>query len=136
MKLNLVTCCIIAVCACFSAFSQNNHSKIIEAYGEQRFQELLSSNPGMIDILDAYVDRGLKLIDLHDKYTAEKQITRVQIRSKNNESISVEEFVQLFDSEEFNPLHYSFFPSASVQVFVLGSTNKVLIIESQQNLLN
>lgn len=136
MKLNLVKCCIFAVCTSFSAFSQSDHSKIIEAYGQERYQTLLNTNPGMIELLDAYIDKGVKLIDMHEKYANEAQISSIALRSKSSLSISVEEFVEIFESETFNPLNYSFFPKDAIQIFVLGSTNKVLVIDSQKNLLN
>lgn len=136
MKLILVKCCILAVCTSFSAFSQTSHSQIIEAYGQERYQTLLNTNPGMIELLEAYVDHGVKLIDMNDKYLDRVPVNNIHLRSKSSESITVEEFIELFETEEFNPLNYSFFPNDSLQVFVLGATNKVLIIESQKNLLN
>lgn len=95
-----------------------------------------NSNPGMIELLDNYIDHGIKLIDMHEKYVNEQLVSSIPLRSKDAHSISVEEFVNNYETEGFNPLLYSFFPSDVVQIFVLGATNKVLIIESQKNLLN
>lgn len=135
MKLNLSNLAVMVIFTVFSAFSQDHTNKIIEAYGQETFDHYQAQNPGLITLLNKYVDSGMQVVDSNPKYASAQVLNTIQIRSKSSETISIEDFLLAYSSGNFNPLTYGFFPTNELQIFVLGNSSKVLIIDSQSNLL-
>ena len=117
------------------AFSQNNgnHSKVIAYLGNERFQELTSTNPGLIDFLDAKAEYGYEIIDvIAGKEESFTRIEKVQIHSKVvGENVTVDQFMNDLASGDFNFLLYVFPTAADADLyFTLGDTGKAIVIHS------
>jgi hypothetical protein len=60
----------------------------------------------------------------------------VPLLSKNNDSVSVQEFLSDSETIDFNPLKYRFFPTHENQVFKLAGVNKIIYIKPIDFLIN
>lgn len=117
-------------------YAQDNTAKIIDAYGQAEYDEMSNSNPGMITLLNKYVSYGMEVIDMNPKYNSEPILNEIQLRSKIEMSVPVTDFIADYNSANFNPLDYKFFPGTDVQIYRLTGTNKILLIHNQQTVLS
>lgn len=122
-----------------SIYTENvkNSDKIIELIGESRYQFNLENNPGLIYFLDAKVDFGFQIIDMiPEKSNDFKQLSQIPLLSKSeNQSITPEEFVNLYNSGNLNILLFDFQnqPKSNLY-FSLGNTGNALIIYSVEHI--
>jgi hypothetical protein len=131
----LITALTLSLSAAFS-FAQDNSAKIIEAYGQAEYDQMSISNPGRVTLLNKFVEYGLEIKDTDPKYNSQVELSEIKLRSKVESSIPVSDFIQDFNSSDFNPLEYSFLPGNETKVYRLAGTNKILIIHSQQSILS
>lgn len=120
-------------------FSQEfkNKNKIIELLGEERYEELKSTNLGMISYLNAKVDFGFQIIDaIPEKENEFKELNQIPILSKESgQFISPEEFVNLYNSGNLNILLFNFQNQPKTNLYYkIGNTNKYLIIYSVEHI--
>lgn len=131
----LLLLCAILVCTCSSLAQSDGTSMILEAYGQNRYDEMSSSNPGQIELLEKYALFGFHILPSNDKYASFPELIEIPMRSKNGTTVSIQEFLQAFDSGSFNPLVYGFFPQNDIQLFRLQGTNRVVFIDRQSTIL-
>lgn len=134
MKLFIVSASFILM-SMFS-FAQNSAAKIVEAYGQVRYDQMASTNPGALELLGKFSSHGFDVSEMNPKYNNQTLLSQVNLRSKNSANVSVEEFMNDYNSGAFNILGYDFFPTNETQIFRLDGYNKVLIIYSQQSILS
>ncbi len=122
----------------FYALSQlSAEAKIKNHFGVEWYDREVLENNQWIEILKVYVTEGFKLISIQQgKYNELTPINEVKLNSKSNEAISIQQFINEYESENFNPLHYQFIPTIETQIIKLDGINKVIYIESISNLLN
>jgi hypothetical protein len=138
----LKTVFFVTVSFCFSvsaSFAQQyqHENKIIEFYGQQRFIELQQNDPALIDLLDNYIDHGFFVQDVNaDKYLEFTPLQNIPLSAKSGGYVSVNDFLLEYAAPGFNPLNYSFFPSAEVQVFKLDGVNKIIYILPQHAIVS
>lgn len=130
----LLIAAVAVMISCIS-FSQNNTSKIVDVYGQEAYNEMQSTNPGMLELLDKYVDWGLEVVSSNEKYDQATLLQSIPLRSKSAESITVSEFINAYNSPNFNPLQFELFPSNEIQVYKLSGTNYALLIQTQNSIL-
>jgi hypothetical protein len=114
-------------------FGQNssNQEKIIAIYGQEWYDRELSVNKPMIDLLNEYIKNGFTIQSVSEgKFNEFVPISFIPLVSKNNDSISVEQFLLDAQTQDFNPLKYRFFPNNENQVFKLAGENKIIYIKS------
>jgi len=121
----------------FSVFSQlSAEDKIKDFYGEEWYNREINENPQWIEILKLYVSNGFKVISTdHGKYNELTPINEIILTSKTTQTISIQQFLEEYESENFNPLFYQFLPSTETQVFKLEGVDKIIYIESFSYLL-
>lgn len=117
---------------------QYEHSqKIIESYGQEWYDTQLSTNPGIILLMDKYIDHGFMVKKVSPgKYSQFAPLTEIPLRSKTDEKISIEQFIEESKSPDFNPLRYNFFTGKIDQIFPLsGHDDTILYIYNQNTIL-
>lgn len=121
----------------FSVFSQlSAEEKIKEFYGEVWFERESNENRQWIDILKLYVTNGFKVISTDQgKYSELTPINEIKLTSKTNQTISIQQFLEEYESANFNPLFYQFLPANETQIFKLEGVDKIIYIESFSYLL-
>ena len=122
----------------FLLFGQmTSQDKIIAVYGQEWYDRELSENKQMITLLNEYLNHGFQVIDVSEgKYSEFKQMSYIPLVSKSNDSISVVQFLSDYESIEFNPLKYRFFPSKENQTYKLAGVNKIIYIKPIDFLIN
>lgn len=131
----LLTLYVVLTCSLYTFAQSPEETKIVHAYGEVEYNQMLTSNPGQVELLEKYILHGFHLVPSNDKYLDFPELTEIPLRSKLDVSISIENFMQSYDSGNFNPLLYRFFPSNEIQIFRLQGTNRVVLIDSQSSIL-
>ena len=118
-------------------FSQlENQDKIIEVYGQDWFEKTESTNPGLIKILDRFVELGFVVEEIVDeKYFGFEQMEFIPLRDKNSATVSVSLFLEDYYSGDFNPLTYGFFPNQNTQIIKLMGVSKIIKILPSEELL-
>lgn len=114
-----------------------NQEKIVAVYGQDWYDRELSENKQMIDLLNEYINHGFLIKTVSEgKYSEFSQMAYIPLISKENDSVSVVQFLN--DSEQigFNPLKYRFFPTHENQVFKLAGVNKIIYIKPIDFLIN
>ena len=114
-----------------------NQEKIVAVYGQDWYDRELSENNQMIDLLNEYINHGFLIKTVSEgKYSEFSQMAYIPLISKENDSVSVVQFLN--DSEQigFNPLKYRFFPTHENQVFKLAGVNKIIYIKPIDFLIN
>jgi hypothetical protein len=114
-----------------------NQEKIVAVYGQDWYDRELSENKQMIDLLNEYINHGFLIKTVSEgKYSEFSQMAYIPLESKDNDSVSVVQFLN--DSEQigFNPLKYRFFPTHENQVFKLAGVNKIIYIKPIDFLIN
>lgn len=120
-----------------SSFSQtsSNTDKIIAFLGTERYNDALDNNPGLIIYLEAKLLYGYKVVDFNsERFPAHTTLTEVPVKMQRDAlPISVEEFVQIYESGNLNFLFYPFPCDADQTLyFKLGNTGKAIIIYSNE----
>lgn len=120
------------------SFSQVSTIENIKAfYGEEWYDKELRENPQFINILNLYIEKGFRVIDVSPgKYNELTPLTEIKLTSKTNQTISIQQFLTAYESGNFNPLVYQFLPTNETQVFKLEGFDKIIYIESFSYLLN
>jgi hypothetical protein len=120
------------------SFGQSvNQEKIIAIYGQEWYDREFSENIQMIDLLNQYLTHGFIVEDISEgKYSEFAPLSFIPLVSKNNDSISVEEFLIEYQKSDFNPLKYRFFPTHENQIFKLNGVNKIICIKPIDFLIN
>lgn len=108
-------------------------SLIVEVYGNAQYTKWKNADPALLSLMKNYIDRGVKISESNQKYDQLPLLTEIELRSKDAETITVEQFLEDYHSGNFNPLKYKFFPKQAIQVFRIGG-GKVIIIDNQPNL--
>jgi len=136
MKKVLLT--IITLFSTINSFGQIIHQQeILEFYGQEWYNRMEHFNPGILQVMDLYVDHGFIVEDItDDKYLLFDPLDRVPLNNRPEESVTINDFLNDYYGGNFNPLKYQFYPGNSMQVFRLSGVNKVILIQSQGNLLN
>lgn len=131
----LLAFCAVFVCT-FSVLGQTNGASMIKSvYGENHYNEMVSTNPGQIELLEKYAVHGFHIVDAEDKYNAFPELNEISLRAKSNSTITIQSFLQIYNSGSFNPLNYGFFPGAETQIFRLQGTDFVIVIDNQSSIL-
>ena len=119
------------------SYSQVSTIERIKAfYGEEWYQRENAENPQFITIINLYLEKGFKVIDVSPgKYNELTPLTEIKLASKTNQTISIQGFLSDYESGNFNPLVYQFFPANETQVYKLEGIDKVIYIESISYLL-
>lgn len=123
-----------------SLFSQNiiHENKIKEYLGNDRFRDCQRNNPGLIEYLDIKVEKGYAIEELSEgKVDDFTEISFVTYSAyEKGEQISVEDFLNHSQQEDFNILFYQFpMPkNGGNGHFLLSGTDKVISIYSSQYL--
>ncbi len=113
-----------------------HEQKIRASYGDEYVNQMQSQSPGLITLLDKYIDHGFDVKEVDaGKYNEMEAISTVPLRSKASGDASIQEFLSDFYGPIFNPLKYNFFPSQEFQVFKLAGTNKIIYILPQEVIL-
>ncbi len=114
-----------------------NQEKIVAVYGQDWYDRELSENNQMIDLLNEYIKNGFTIQNISEgKFNEFVPISFIPLVSKNNDSISVEQFLLDVQTQDFNPLKYRFFPTHENQIFKLAGVNKIIYIKPIDFLIN
>lgn len=113
-----------------------NENKIRSSYGDDYFTQLQTESPGVLTLIDKYIDHGFYVKDVDPgKYAELEAISEVPLRIKGAGSVTIEQFLQDVGSVNFNPLNYNYFPNNDVQIIKLFGTNKIIYILPQEVIL-
>lgn len=127
--------CVLLTCTLFS-FGQTDATAMIKSvYGQNQYNEMSSTNPGQIVLLEKYALYGFHVVSTNDKYNTFSELTEIPLRSKLNQTESIQVFLQAYNSGNFNPLSYTFFPGNETQIFRLQGTDLIILIDSQATIL-
>jgi hypothetical protein len=120
----------------FSLFGQADGISMIKSvYGQSHYDEMSSTNPGQIELLENYALHGFHVVPKNDKYNSFPELTAIPLRSKSNSTESIQAFLQAYGAGNFNPLIYSFFPGEEIQIFRLQGSDLIILIDSQATIL-
>jgi hypothetical protein len=125
----------IVLCTLFAIGQTDGEIMIKSVYGDTEYNQMLSTNPGKLELLEKYALYGFHVVPATDKYDAYPELTEIPLRSKTTSAISIQTFVQDFNAGNFNPLTTSLFPGAETQIFRLQGVDLVIVIDSQKNIL-
>lgn len=143
MKRNLTFLFILFVSTII--YSQNNPtSKLLVIYSQEQIEYLEDTNPQLLNYYMNFAEKGMKVETIvDDKYLTEipqlSVITLHKMKSDASElieEISVQEFLNDYNSSEFNPLKYNLYPKQKRAYYYLAGTDKILIIESASKLID
>ena len=113
-----------------------NQDKIIEVYGQERVTQWMNDDPALITLLDNYISYGFMVKTVSQgKYSEFTPLESVPLSAKEGGAVSVAEFLEDFQSTNFNPLKYKFFPTNDFQVFKLKDVNRIIYILPQETIL-
>lgn len=119
-------------------FSQlENQDKIVAAYGQEWFDLMQTESQEVLVLLDKYAEHGFFVKKVSPgKYEEFTPITSVPLRSKDNLTISIAQFMQEYESENFNELRYNYFPQQDFQVYKLDGVDAIIYILPQNIVLS
>ena len=126
--IRLFCCAAIAIFVSMNLFSQTTENKVKDFLGDARFSEYQNTNPGLIEYLKVKVDEGYMVSEsVNEKKSSYQEIDHVFY---NKTQISIEDFIEALESEEFNILHYSFpnQDSNTTRHYLLGESNILLTV--------
>ena len=120
-----------------ASFTQTstNTEKIIAFLGTERYNDAFTNNTGLIVYLEAKLLYGYKIVDFNaERYPNHTVLLEVPVKMQRETApISVEEFVQIYESGNLNFLFYPFPCEAQQNLyFKLGNTGKAIIIYSNE----
>ncbi|MBK7127759.1 MAG: hypothetical protein IPM74_15045 [Crocinitomicaceae bacterium] len=123
---------VFAVSVCFSQAGSPN-SRVVDFLGSEKYQETLSSNPGLIKYLEAKLQFGFELTDkINEKSTGLKTLADIPYSEFSKDGIlSSVDFVNSFLAGSLNVLHIQLpaDPNAD-NYYVIGSTGYILVVKS------
>lgn len=131
----------IALFVSFLSISQTieNQDKLVEKFGQDRYNEMQTQNPNLLESLDFKISHGYVLIDnIPEKYETLpiKNSFEKHINKTTTETINSNQLISEIDSGTFNILLYNFpFSKNEDQVFRLNNS-QALIIRSEKTLIN
>ena len=105
--------------------------------GDERYNYMLQINPGLIADLKLRFRFGVRLMEWNiEKPANYKILSKVTLLFKeSNQELSSEQFVQLFESGEINPLRIDLPVHHSQQsFFILANTGKALVMNSWEQM--
>lgn len=120
-----------------------NQDKVAEFLGDERFNDLLTSNPSYLTFLDTKCSYGYKIVEMGSEKTEGMTVlnsityeewvasskSEEQILYTSETILTPEEFVENATSPEFNILKYHFNSDRKqIVYYVLGTTGKVIIL--------
>lgn len=112
-------------------YTEDVIAKIISIYGNDWYQSRLQENSSILKLFDNYISNGFSVEEiLPEKYQDEKALKEIPLVSKNNQTISIDEFLINYQNQDFNPLKYKFFPQKEEQLYFLKDQNKIIRIKS------
>lgn len=119
------------------AFCQlTNPDKIIAIYGQQWLTETEASNPALLTLMDKYISYGFDVKNVSPgKYSEFVPLELIPLSAKGGGFVTIAEFLADFESGNFNPLKYKFFPGTDFQIFKLKGVNKIIYILPQESIL-
>jgi hypothetical protein len=119
-------------------YTQNNYSQIIEVYGNEWVDNQISTNnEELLVFLSNYSQKGIIVEEVDEfKFNDANSLEWIPLTSKQQDSISVNQFMSEFQSESFNPLKYQFLPQKEEQLFKLKGVNYIIRIKNQGFILN
>lgn len=114
-----------------------HESKIESVYGSDWLDRMKSENPELLTLMDKYIEFGFIIQETSEgKYSEINAIHSIPLTSKNNEEISISQFIEELNSANFNPLRYRFFPTKEYQIFKLNGENKIIYILPEELILS
>lgn len=118
-------------------YTQNNYSQIIEVYGNEWVDNQISTNnEELLVFLSNYSQKGFIVEEVDEfKFNDTNSIKWIPLTSKQQDSISVNQFMSEFQSASFNPLRYQFLPKIDEQLFKLKGVNYIIRIKNQEFIL-
>ncbi|MFK7783512.1 MAG: hypothetical protein AB8B56_00275 [Crocinitomicaceae bacterium] len=131
----LLTFSTILMCTLFAIGQTDGEAMIKSVYGDTEYNQMLSSNPGKVELLEKYALYGFHVVPINDKYTTAPELTQIPLRSKSSSTISIQSFLQEYTSGNFNPLSTNLFPGSESQVYRLQGVNLVIVIDNQSSIL-
>lgn len=136
MKLLLTLAALIL--SAFS-FSQNieNQDKLIEKYGSNRYNEMMSTSPRLMEVLDYRISNGYVLIDeVPEKFATDpvKESFVKMISKTDKEIIQPQELLNEINSGTFNILLYNFTQNKSEDTAYRIGEDHVLLIRSVESI--
>jgi hypothetical protein len=108
------------------------YPKVLDAYGEEWTQnQITNNNNELLQFLTKYSEKGFLLEQVSiEKTVGITEISKIPTISKNNDSISISDFLIDYNSQNFNPLKYQFFPANEEQIYHLSGTNFIIRIKN------
>lgn len=118
-------------------YSQNNYSQIIEVYGNEWVDNQISTNnEELLVFLSNYSQKGFIVEEVDEfKFNDTNSKEWISLTSKQQDSISVNQFMSEFQSASFNPLRYQLLPKIDEQLFKLKGVNYIIRIKNQEFIL-
>lgn len=119
-------------------YTQNNYSQIIEVYGNEWVDnQIATNNEELLVFLSNYSQKGIIVEEVDEfKFNDANSLEWIPLTSKQQDSISVNQFMSEFQSGSFNPLKYQFLPQKKEQLFKLKGVNYIIRIKNQEFILN
>ncbi len=126
LLLLLLTAGVCSVC-----LGQSTDTCISAVFGEEYLQNVKNSNPGLYRYFDGICQNGIRLEKAgNSKYSDAPVMARIPVRDPESpeKTISIDAFVEAYQSSDFNPLMYNLAPTDEYQVFRLAGTSYLLFI--------
>jgi hypothetical protein len=124
--------------SCFITLSQEltNEAKIVEVYGQEWVDARKLYQADFLLLMDKYISYGFMVKDVSEgKYQEVEQMEFIPLASKTEQFVTVGEFLTDFENQNFNPLHYKFFPTEDAQMIKLKGVDKIIYILPQSSIL-
>ena len=132
----VVTLLFVTLFNCILFSQIVNSDKIIEFYGEESVAKWMNDDPSLLTLVDKYISYGFMVKTISEgKYSEFTPLESVPLSAKEGGAVSVTEFLEDFQSTNFNPLKYKFFPTKDFQVFKLKDVNRIIYILPQETIL-
>lgn len=138
MKCKSLIFTVILMLSCFVASSQEltNEAKIVEVYGQEWVDARKLDQADLLVLLDKYISFGFMVKNISEgKYQEFEPIEFIPLTSKIEQFVTVDEFLNDFESPNFNPLRYKFFPTVDAQMIKLKGVDKIIYILPQSSIM-
>lgn len=130
--------CLFALVLSTGAFGQSlqNQQKIVDYLGQEKFDQIQSSNPSYLTFLDVKCSDGFDIIEMVPEKTQNFTVlNEIVVIDPNNKitktptTVSADDFVQMFENGSLNFLMYQLQGhKTQMTYYVLGNTGKVLMV--------
>jgi hypothetical protein len=128
--LSLLLLCFVKILIAQNPTIQHQ-SEIIEVYGENWYEMRSQEQGNLLNLMDRYISWGFTVEEIPAvKYQDDIALREIPLVSKNGQTSSIDEFLEEYNSENFNPLKYYFFPQKEEQFYFLKDQNKIIRIKS------